>query len=286
MGVVLAVLAAAVLVAALVLAARAVRLDSPAPASEADVTPADGTYVVTLDIDPPDPSAPTVRRLVNETALRVLGQRRDVDVVEVLGRSGALLGRVPRAPQVRPQPDLLPQLLEPHHRPRHGGATLSALNEPAAAVDVHFEVLDAGRVHRPLAEVFELPDAVHAALRSNDSAVELVRAILEAAGLEAGVDGDVVRSGDDLIIVIGSTLGRVVTPEELNHAYMRFSASGARRGVVLTPGLLYPADIRRRELLVPSLVHAGPEGIQRMADGVALGGNPLRFATAPPVLSA
>ena len=37
-------------------------------------------------------------------------------------------------------------------------------------------------------------------------------------------------------------------------------------------------DVRRREFLDPALLHSGPEGIQRMADAVSLGGNPMNFA--------
>ena len=44
-------------------------------------------------------------------------------------------------------------------------------------------------------------------------------------------------------------------------------------------------DVRRREFLDPALLHSGPEGIQRMADAVSLGGNPMSFAAAPALVA-
>ena len=38
-------------------------------------------------------------------------------------------------------------------------------------------------------------------------------------------------------------------------------------------------------MLAPQVLHAGPDGIQRMADAVSLGADPLRFAVAIPVTS-
>ena len=36
-------------------------------------------------------------------------------------------------------------------------------------------------------------------------------------------------------------------------------------------------------MLAPQVLHAGPDGIQRMADALSLGADPLRFAVAIPV---
>jgi hypothetical protein len=71
----------------------------------------------------------------------------------------------------------------------------------------------------------------------------------------------------------------------LNHAYRRFIQSGASRGVVLSAGFMQFLDVRRREFLDPALLHSGPEGIQRMADAVALGGNPMNFAAGPALIA-
>jgi hypothetical protein len=68
-----------------------------------------------------------------------------------------------------------------------------------------------------------------------------------------------------------------VGAEDLNAAFLRFQRSGAKRGVMVTAGRLYAHESRRREALAPNLKHTGPKGIQRMADAVAMGANPLDF---------
>lgn len=87
-------------------------------------------------------------------------------------------------------------------------------------------------------------------------------------------------------MVVASPSGPAVPREALDHAYRQFEASGAAEGLVVTLGLMDHNDVAHRELFAPELRHAGPEGIQRMLDGVALGGNPLRFALAPADLPA
>lgn len=128
---------------------------------------------------------------------------------------------------------------------------------------------------RLFAERFHLPPSVHAELRHRDDPVELVRAILAAAGLPAAVDGEWVSSGDHLIAVIGSRSGKPALPRVLNGLYLSFRASGARHGVVLCLDHLDPAVIRRRELLETRLGHEGPAALQRMADAVGRGEDPL-----------
>jgi hypothetical protein len=40
---------------------------------------------------------------------------------------------------------------------------------------------------------------------------------------------------------------------------------------------MYAHEISRRHALAPALLHAGPDGIQRMADAAAMGADPLDF---------
>lgn len=49
-------------------------------------------------------------------------------------------------------------------------------------------------------------------------------------------------------------------------------------------GRMDPADLGRREFLAPELRHVGARAIQRMADAVSIGADPLAFASAPPVI--
>jgi hypothetical protein len=120
---------------------------------------------------------------------------------------------------------------------------------------------------------------------NSDDPVEIVRALLEAAGLPVRVQDEVVLSQGQAIVVLRSGFGNPVSPAMLNHAYRRFIQSGASRGVVLSPGFMPFLDVRRREFLDPTLLHSGPEGMQRMADAVSLGANPMSYrmdSSAPP----
>ncbi len=134
---------------------------------------------------------------------------------------------------------------------------------------------------RSLAGHLDLPHAVHAYLRRPDDPRDIVRAILQAAELPVEVHDNVILSGDEAVIVVEA--GRS-TSDALSEAFLRFQRSGASQGVVITLGFVGGRDIERREALVPNLHHAGLSAIQRMADAVALGANPLRFATGPAIL--
>lgn len=241
---------------------------------------------VTLELDEADPALPGVQRLAAEAASRVFATRPDVEEVAVLTRSGRVLARLSRTSPARKMADLPLFLFEPHSahhvpdlRVRLGEEVVAGLGPGGA----HFDSSPKPVPGRPLAEYFDLPDSVKRVILVPDDAVDVVRAILEAAGLRPRVDGELLTCGDRAVVVLRKHVGEVALPEDLNHAYLRFRDSGARTGVVVTPGILYPAEVRRRELMAPALQHAGPEGIQRMADATAIGADPLRFAAAPPL---
>ncbi len=130
---------------------------------------------------------------------------------------------------------------------------------------------------RPLAERLQLSPEVHSRITDPDDAVDVVRAILEAAGQPVAVAGSMVRSGDDVVIVVGDG---GVSNSALAQAFLRFRDSGARRGVVVHLGYVDPREIQRRRAMTPELGHAGPEVLQQMADAVELGGDPVQFALA------
>ncbi len=54
---------------------------------------------------------------------------------------------------------------------------------------------------------------------------------------------------------------------------------------MVTVGLLDPSDLRRREILAPNVHHVAHDGVQRMADAVAVGADPLAFALGKVVLA-
>jgi len=75
---------------------------------------------------------------------------------------------------------------------------------------------------RPLADLLDLPPGVRTKLRDPDDAVEIVRLLVEAAGLPVQVQDDVVLSQGQAIVVLKCRFGDPVTPPMLNHAYRRF----------------------------------------------------------------
>jgi hypothetical protein len=280
MAVTIAVVVALVIMAAVLVAARSRRVvpqgaAQPAPSVEGRLAR------VALDVDPGTRDTDATRRLVAEAARDTFARAPDADEVEVVARGGAVLARVRRTAEQRPLLELPVTLLEPAPHRVHA-PVVHTEDTPFRPVTARFE--DEVRAPKPLAEVFELADAVRARLRAPADAAAIVRAILEAGGHAVErTDEDILRCADVAVIVLGVPIGDAVSAEALNHAYLLFTRSGAARGVVLTPGLLNAHDVRRRELLAPRLLHAGAEAIQRMADAVAAGADPLPFAAALPI---
>lgn len=122
-----------------------------------------------------------------------------------------------------------------------------------------------------------LPPAVLGRLPDEPTLPQLVRALLEAAGHRVSVEDDVLRVGDRAVVALEAT-----DPEALGAAFLRYRASGARTGVVVSRRAVPAAEVRRRELLAPDLRYAGPGALQRMADAVAVGADPIAFAPGPP----
>lgn len=256
------------------------------PPAAATVQPApevhDGRATLTLDVPRADPKALATQRLIDDAADQVFAAVPEALEVEVRDRGGAVLGRRRRE---APRRVAIPVgLYEPHVARRTApspDAGLLADRGERAVPGANRDVDPGERGHRALADRFDLPEAVRTRLGDADDAVALVRSLLESGGRSADVDGDVIRTGGEAVVVIRAPIGEPVSPERLNRAYLRFRESGAAQGVVLTPGFMHPGDLRRREAHAPELLHAGPEGIQRMADAVAVGADPLRFAAAP-----
>jgi hypothetical protein len=250
--------------------------------------------VVRLDVEGGDPDAPEVQRLVREVAARTFASMPDLEDLVVRGRSGRLLGSSQRPHPAPIPPGGLDPLLAPFPSPSFPRGPrpsehveVASLMDPRVAPPQLKQVFeDTTRPKRqPLADLLDLPSGVRDRLGDPDDAVEIVRALVEAAGLPVQVQDDVLLSQGQAIVVLRSRFGEPVTPPMLNHAYRRFIQSGASRGVVLSPGFMQFLDVRRREFLDPALLHSGPEGIQRMADAVALGGNPMNFAAGPALIA-
>jgi hypothetical protein len=225
--------------------------------------------------------------MVREAAARVYRMMPSVERVEVRTPSGVTLGVVPRTPPPELRLELSKLLTEPR-LPRSVGPELAPhLAEPEEAepppsppAPPVFSGIVASPPRRPLAERFDLPGPVRSSMSDPDDPVELVRAILEASGAAVRVEDEVIRADGHAVVVLVPT-GNVVEPESLSHAFLCIERSGAARGLVIAMGILDVADVRRREGLAPHVLHTGPDGIQRMADAVAIGEDPLRFAAGP-----
>jgi hypothetical protein len=107
-----------------------------------------------------------------------------------------------------------------------------------------------------------------------DDASDLVRALLEAGGHEVSGEGSLLLVGDLVVVVVAAPVGRRLESADLTSAYLRFLDSGAVRGLLVTPGLIDAADVRRRQIVDP-LLYAGLDTLERMADAVAWGMDPL-----------
>jgi hypothetical protein len=240
----------------------------------------DGHRVV-LDLSVEDPTDDAVARLVQSAASQALQRDRTLARVEVADRDGRLLGTVSREARVRPEVELPPELHEPHvrrsrapdvTRPRTGSSPREVPRDETAPV-----------AERTFSERFELPAAVRAALVDRDHPAELIRALLQAGGHPAERHGELVRTGD-LAFVTVSTRGGA--DEALTRAFLRIRNSGARHGIVVRLGYADPDLVKRRDRAAPDIRFTDVEAIQRMADAVAVGADPVAFALAPRVLSA
>lgn len=278
--VVIVVVALLVVVGLVLVTRRAMQSTSRRPTRPArrpvSATPAGPVTTVTLDVATSDADSPSVERLVQEVSARTLARDAEVQEVVVVNRDGHELGRVQRTAPPPREVDIPPELHEPHATPRRTPGPVQRPRQPHPVMDLDTE--DVSGPHRTLAERFDLPEAVTERLTHPDDPVALVRAILEAAGLPVTASGTLLRTGDDAILVVGAP-GQSVTGSMLSEAFLRYQSSGASNGVALCLGRVRASEARRRELLAPTFHYVGPEGIQRMADAVAAGADPLTFVT-------
>jgi hypothetical protein len=248
--------------------------------------PATTVAAVILEIDDADPASPAVRRLVHETALGIFRTAPDTRTVVVRTRAGTILGRVSRGTPVPRELTISPTLHEPHVQRAHVPDVLSGLYGSEPVPKPGRDRPTPGELappHRPFMDQFDLPEVVRTGIGDPDDPIDLVRAILEAAGVPCEIDGDLIRVRETALVILRSSGGVVIGHEALNHAYLRVVRSGAQRGLVIALGFLDPREVKRRETLAPQVLHTGPDGVQRMADAVSLGADPLRFAVAIPV---
>jgi hypothetical protein len=269
-----------------IIAFRSSGRSASSPSGSPQTVSSAGVATVTLEVDGGDPTSPAVRRLVHETALGIFRTVPDAREVVVRTPAGTILGRVSRETPMPRQPTVSPMLHEPHIRRTHVPDVLGGLygSEPTPSPDRDRHTPDVlAPPHRSLIDQFDLPEIVRTRIGDADDPVDLVRAILEAAAVPCEIDADLIRAGETALVILRTSGDVVIGREALNHAYLRIVRSGAARGLVIALGFIDPREVKRREVLAPQVLHAGPDAIQRMADAVSLGADPLRFASAIPV---
>jgi hypothetical protein len=287
-AVIIGALLVVVLVVVVVLLVRAKapepaqRPDGPAPwSSDAEA----GARVV-LDVVVDDPSAPSVQRLVQEAASRALDASPDLQTVTVVDREETVLGEIRRVPPAHRDVELPPTLHEPHQRRsvtpdpvRSERTERTGSPGPIPARSLEPEPIDAPGA-REFADQYDLPAVVEERLAHRDDPAAVIAALLAAAGRPVERHGDLVLSGDVAVVVAIVDDGG---HSSLSRAFLKVQGSGAPYGLIVRIGYADPVLVHQREIAAPQVRHVPARAVQRMADAVALGQDPLAFALGPPV---
>lgn len=300
LGIVSALIVAALLVASLAGVARRRRgsrgepeRPGPRPGGMMPAVTVTGlrSAVAVLDVPGSDPSASAIQRLVQEAALKLFALMPDLEEVEVRSSTGVVLGSRARRPGTPKPLVAFPQYLsEPHVPSRHEANPVHQWVEEDRPIGGPVRGPSFASSTSPyspprkFSDRFELAASVLELITDPDDPVDVVRAILDAGARKVEPCGDLLRAGDLALVVLRTRHG-AVPPGALDHAFLLIEQSGATRGLVVSPGMLPWSDIRRREISAPHVVHVGPDAIQRMADAVAVGADPLRFAEGPALAS-
>ncbi|HEX9888320.1 MAG TPA: hypothetical protein VGA69_02495 [Nitriliruptorales bacterium] len=262
-----------------VMRSRGDRTASPVAEAAGTLHALERDSTVVLDLDPEDVEDERVQRLVRAAAVPVFEQAPRVQVVTVKNRSGLVLGRVPRnAPPMRH----VPEVRAPSGEGPRGHTPSPVSHEAPARRQIDPDDVSSEPVHRDLAETFDLPDAVLAHVTDPRDPLDLVDAVLTAAGHATERSSDLVRTGDHVFIVVDGH-GRAILGDTLSRAYLKFSETRAKHGYVVVMGFADRSDLDRREALAPQVAYVGRDAIQRMADAVAVGADPLSFVRPPQV---
>ncbi len=235
---------------------------------------------VVLDLAGADPALPSVERLVREAAHRALAADPDLDEVEVVDRDGRTLARERRPGPLRAEPALPAMLRVPPARSPRGPSPVPRrdVTHPRSVPEPAPQVRSV-----PLADRLDLPADLRGRIEDADDGTAIVHAILEAGGRQVQRDGDLLRTDDVAVAVVDV---HADADRALTHGFLRIQATDAARGLVIRLGYADPSTVRRREAAAAHVRHAGPDALQRMADAVAVGADPIAFAVAPAVVPA
>lgn len=279
-AVILLVLAALV-VAVIVWGLRQIGGSGPSPTSPEpwqDTAAAGERLVLDLSVD--DPQHPSVQRLVYAAARQALAASPDVMTVEVLDRNGMHLGTVERDAPLPRELEVPATLHEPHAKRSRGPRAVP--QEGGAAPQMEHEQGPVGVAPRTWVDRFDLSPEIRAAVRDPERPADVIRAVLAAGGLQPELHGNLVRLDDTVIVVVSDV--RDGASEAINRAYLQYKDTDARHAIIVRLGYVDPDVIRRHDAATPDVRHISADGVQRMADAVTLGADPLAFALGPAVL--
>jgi hypothetical protein len=238
--------------------------------------------VVRLAVEVTDGDREAITSLARRVAQDLLDAAPGLDRVTVVDRVGREVARVPRgAAATGPASDAVRASPTPRARVPSPVRPADGATEPRRTGAGTDEVRDGGSPtssSRPFAERFTLPPAVIAACRDPSIPAEVVRAILSAAGRPTERRGDLVLSGPVAVAIADV---RDDAQSALSRAYLRLTASGAPDGLVLVLGFVDPEVVRRRDRLAERVRYVDVDAVQRMADAVAAGLDPIAFAAPP-----
>lgn len=259
-------------------AARAAAGEGPGAAGR-ELHPLERDSTIVLDLSAEAAEDERAQRLIRTAVAQVFAQESRVQHVTVTNRDGAVLARIPRtAPPLRDVPEVrVPREESRGHTPSPVGHA-----EPPPLPEIDPDGLELEPAHRQLAEVLDLPERVVAHVTDPEDPADIVQAILTASGATVERDDDVIRSDGHVFVVIDGH-GRAILGDALSRAYLHFERTRAKRGYVVLLGFVDPAELSRRQALAPQLTYVGRDAIQRMADAVAIGADPLAFVTPPKV---
>jgi hypothetical protein len=279
MEILVGVLAVLLLIAVVALVVRSLGGDEPGPSPRPWERGEPGGSVVVLDMVPDDPEHDSVQRLVEEVGRRALLAAPELDEVEVRDREGRALGTVRPPPPLPAELSLPPELHEPHTRPSR---VPSPVPRESSTRHVPTDDRPVEHAHSLFSEQFDLGPDIRGRLRDPDDPVDVVRAILETGGYEPEVSGDLLRLDHVAIVILPATWH--ATDDALARSFLRIQRARVERGVIIHLAWLNPETLRRREAAAPNVRHVGPEAIQRMADAVVAGADPITFAVGPAVV--
>jgi hypothetical protein len=231
---------------------------------------------VRIDVEVPGEPGEALVRLAVSVATEVLASDPSLDAVTVVDRVGRGITTLPRPTTPSRPPHTLDTVRLAREATPHVPSPVRPPSDDAPPPGVTTPPPSTAR--RTLLDRLTVTDAVRAACTEPDRPAAIVATLLRLAGRPAEVDGDLVVSGDRAVAIADV---RDDPETALSRAFLRLDASPASQGLIIVLGFVDPAVVRGRDGLTPTVRYADVDALQRMADAVTLGLDPLALAATP-----